>query len=235
MNVLVTGASRGIGRAISAVLADEGYNLLLVARNGERLRASTQDIKERGKGAIYYLACDLADLQEIERLYRYSRSVDFKPDVLVLNAGIFIEGALTSKPTDAFDETLRMNFLSAVHTVRVFIDDLRNSSDKRRIILISSTAAHEPYPIGALYGVAKWALRGYAINLREELKHERIGVTLISPGGTLTDLWAGEELPPRRLLEPSDIALLVRAVLSLSEQAVVEDLIVRPMLGDIHS
>ena len=163
----------------------------------------------------------------------YCSKSGFLPNVLVLNAGIFIEGSLANSPPQDFRETLKINFESIFHTVRLFVDFLR-SQPASKVILIGSTAAYEPYPIGPLYGVAKWALRGYAINLRRELMKDGIGVTFLAPGGTLTDLWAGEELPPNRLLEARDIGKLVAAILTLSNQAVVEELVVRPMLGDIH-
>jgi NADP-dependent 3-hydroxy acid dehydrogenase YdfG len=119
------------------------------------------------------------------------------------------------------------------HCVKKFADILKKQAGSK-VILIGSTAGIEAYPLGPLYGVAKWGLKGYAINLRKELMNDNIAVTLINPGGTLTDLWAGEDLPPNRLLEPSDIGKLVTAILTLSQQAVVEEIIVRPMLGDMH-
>ena len=134
---------------------------------------------------------------------------------------------------EQFDTTLNVNFMSIHHIVKLFIEHLKTVKSSK-IIIIGSTAAYEPYPLGAIYGVAKWALRGYAVNLRKELMKDYIGVTFISPGGTLTDLWEGEPLPENRLLEPSDIGKLVVAMLSLSNQAVVEEIIVKPMLGDIH-
>lgn len=232
MKALITGGSRGIGKAIAEELVRAGHDILLVARNPETLERTATQLKSQTSTEVRRFVCDVGKTNEIEALRKYCVENSFVPDVLVLNAGIFIEGSLTKSPPEAFHETLNVNFLSIFHTVRLFCDSLRPRGG--RIILIGSTAAYEPYPIGPLYGVAKWALRGYANNLRRELMKEGVGVTFIAPGGTLTDLWAGEDLPPKRLLEPSDIGKLVAAILSLSQQAVVEELIVRPMLGDIH-
>ena len=98
-------------------------------------------------------------------------------------------------------------------------------------VIIGSTAAYSSYSVPT-YSIAKFALRGLATNLRKELMRENIGVTFLSPGGTLTDMWADVEVPPNRLLEPHDIAKLVDSIFDLSPQAVVEEIIIRPMLGE---
>jgi short-subunit dehydrogenase len=233
MKALVTGGSRGIGKAIGQELADAGHDILLVAKDVKTLKQTAQEIQAISNVDVRYFSCDLGSVEEITNLYRHCIESDFIPSVLVLCAGIFIEGSLIDSQAEDFNQTLNVDLISNYHFVKLFVNSLKTQPSPK-IILIGSTAAYESYPIGPLYGVAKWALRGYAINLRNELMKDGVGVTFISPGGTLTDLWEGEELPENRLLEPRDIGKLVRVLLTLSNQAVVEELIVRPMLGDIH-
>jgi len=233
MKVLITGGSRGIGKAIAEELANAGHDILLVSRSLCTLEKTANEIRSNSKVKVLHFACDVGDIKDLENLQKFCLQTNFLPNVLVLSAGIFLEGSLINSRCEDFDETLNVDFLSIYHTVKLFIDYLR-TNPASKIILIGSTAAYEPYPIGSLYGVAKWALRGYAINLRRELMKDKVAVTFLAPGGTLTDLWAGEDLPENRLLEPRDIGKLVVAILSLSNQAVVEELIVRPILGDIH-
>ncbi len=230
MNILITGGSRGIGKAIAKELNTAGHNLLLVSQNQSNLE-KTRD--EFNNSQINIFACNLGEESEIDRLFQFSETINFKPEVLILDAGIFIEGSLTNSKSEDFYTTMNVDLYHIYHSVKRYIDILKKQSNSK-IILIGSTASLEAYPVGALYGVAKWGLKGYAINLRKELMKDNIGVTLINPGGTLTDLWEGEELEPNRLLEPSDIGKLVNVLLTLSPQAVVEELIVRPMLGDFH-
>lgn len=232
MNILITGGSRGIGKAIGKELNEAGHNLLLVSKNQNNLEKTKAEFKNK-ESQINIFACDLGIESEIEKLFEYSEKINFKPEVLVLDAGIFIEGSLTNSKSEDFYSTMNVDLYHIYHCVKKYIDTLRQQVTPK-IILIGSTASLEAYPVGALYGVAKWSLKGYAINLRKELMKENIGVTLINPGGTLTDLWEGEELEPNRLLEPSDIGKLVNVLLTLSPQAVVEELTVRPMLGDFH-
>jgi short-subunit dehydrogenase len=176
----------------------------------------------------------LADLEETARvLDGWTAKDPGAIDLLVLVAGTYTEGTLSEIDFAAFESDLRVNLSSSVLITQKMLPGLRKGK-RPKIVIIGSTAAYEDYPLVPSYGVAKWGLRSYASNLRLELREERIGVTFLSPGGTLTDMWEGEELEPGRLLEPSDIARLVRASLTLSPQAVVEELIVRPIEGDIH-
>lgn len=232
MNVLITGASRGIGKAIAKELNSNGHNLMLVARNSSNLEKTKGELIKANKNVDAFV-CEVGSEEEIDKLVSYCSQKNFQPNILVLSAGIFIEGSLTNSNAKDFYETMNVDLYHIYHTVKKFISILKKQKNAK-IIIIGSTASLEAYPIGALYGVAKWGLKGYSINLRKELMKENIGVTLINPGGTLTDLWEGEELAPNRLLEPSDIGKLISAILTLSPQAVVEELIVRPMLGDFH-
>jgi short-subunit dehydrogenase len=233
MKILITGASRGIGKAIAIELCKFGHELMLVSKNEENLLNAVNELKSRCNSEIQHKVCDVGSEAEIDDLVTSCKESKFLPNVLILNAGIFIEGTLTNSKAEDFYQTLNVNLFHIYHCVKKFAEILKTQSESK-VILIGSTASLEAYPLGPLYGVAKWGLKGYAVNLRKEFMNDNIAVTLINPGGTLTDLWEGEELPPNRLLEPSDIGKLVSAILNLSSQAVVEEIVVRPMLGDFH-
>jgi len=233
MNVLVTGGSRGIGNAIAADLVAAGHKVLIVGRNKETLDHAVSGL---ARGALEVpLACegDVSSEADRTRLTRYCTETGFMPEVLVLNAGTFIEGTLMESNPESYFGTMTVNLDACYHLVQAF-GPAMSARGRGRVILIGSTAAYEPYPLGPLYGVSKWALRGFAVNLRRELMHKGVGVTFVAPGGTFTDLWAGEKLSDDRLMLPSDVGRLVRTILELSPQAVVEEVIFRPMLGDIH-
>lgn len=227
---LITGASRGIGRAVACELDARGWGILALSRDPTRLHVGTRGLSN----VLAQIANDLGAGQSAVESVRKQVAASVEAiDLLVLNAGIFIEGPLSEVDADEFRRNMAVNLEANVFLVKELLPMLRRGSSPR-IVIIGSTAAYEAYPLVPTYGVAKWALRGFALNLRRELMTERIGVTFLSPGGTLTDMWAGEDLPPGRLLDPKDIALLVACLAELSEQAVVEELVVRPMLGDIH-
>lgn len=232
MNVFITGGTRGIGLAIAQKLAPNVQRMTILARDEGRLVAVAKDISKGGT-TVNTIQADLADIAQSTRTVSEWAANQSSLDLVVLDAGTYTEGALLDLPVGDFERDLRINLLANVALVQLLVPLLREGRHPR-IVLIGSTAAYEDYPLVPSYGVAKWALRSFASNLRLELRADRIGVSFISPGGTLTDMWEGEEMEPNRLLEASDVAAVVAASLMLSEQAVVEEVIVRPILGDMH-
>ena len=232
MNILITGGSRGIGRGIAKELNPKGHNLLLVAKTKEHLQQAKSEMGNQQLRTEIF-SCNLAEEDDIDELFAYSKKINFKPDVLIFNAGF---GVLTSFIDSKFDDlnnVMALNFLHVYHAVKRFHPILK-SNGTGRIYIIGSTSSSEPYPLAPLYGLSKWTLRGYALTLREELKKDNIGVTLINPGVTLTDQWNGVDLPKDKYIVPSDLGKLICATLELSEQALVEELTIRPIQGDLQ-
>lgn len=234
LDVFVTGASRGIGYSISSALAPEARNLLITSRDEARLSSAQDRLAKTTEGNVTAITANLDQgYQAAEALAKWVNSHVEKLDVVVLNAGYYVEGKLLEADEATLRRIFECNFFSNVFLVQQLMP-LVEKGDLRRIIIIGSTASYDAYPLVPTYGMAKFALRGFALNLRHELREKNVGVTYLSPGGTWTDMWEGEELPRDRLLEPDDIAALVRVVLMLSPQAVVDEVIVRPMQGDLH-
>ena len=230
--VFITGGTRGIGLATVRALAPSSEQIFILARDRQRLDSAIERLRTEYLGCEFVPVC--ADLSDLPTLRSELQRVPLKHlDALVLDAGTYTEGSLSTMNVADYQVDLNINLNSMLVVVQETLPALRLGL-KARIVIVGSTAAYEPYPLVPSYGVAKFGVRGLAINLRQELVPDRIGVCLVSPGGTLTDMWEGEDLPVGRLLEPSDIAKVIEVSLSLSEQAVVDEVIVRPMLGDIH-
>jgi NADP-dependent 3-hydroxy acid dehydrogenase YdfG len=176
MNVLITGGSRGIGNAIEEELVAAGHRVMLVARDGMSLESARKSLAQRAAVEPLAFACDVAKPDQRAQLRKQCEESGFWPSILVLNAGIFIEGQLVTADPGAYEDTLRVNVDACYHLVRDFVPQMARDSHSR-VFLIGSTAAYEAYPLGPLYGISKWALRGFAVNLRKELMPSRIGVT----------------------------------------------------------
>ncbi len=231
MKVLITGGSQGIGLEIAKELHAKGHDLFLIARDKDRLKKVLDDYQERADG----FAADLSIPSQITTVINAALEKGFSPDVIVLNAATFGPSghSVVQPPVNELKDLLDTNLLANYQLVQGFLPSVQSGSYPR-IILIGSTAAIRQ-DRGSLYGISKWALRSYAYSLRDELKALGVGVTLLNPGGTFTQKRVpDDETPNNRLLEASDIGKLVSVLLTLSPQAVVEEINVRPMLGDTY-
>lgn len=228
MNVLITGGSRGIGLAVAKELALNGHRLLLAGRDVSALEKALSILPS---GTLAF-SVDLEKPEGVEVLADNARRAGFSPDVLVLNAAAFSDGSRSVVEPDAseLERVLRVNLTANYRLVQKFLPFVRKGYYPR-IIIIGSTAALRRDT--SLYGISKAALANYALGLREELKPLGVGVTLLHPGGTFTERRVPtEQIPGGRLLESADIGKLVQTLLTLSPQAVVEELVIRPILGD---
>jgi len=130
-----------------------------------------------------------------------------------------------------------VNLYSAYHLTRTLLPKMmhqQNTSGSRgHIFNICSIASLKSYKNGGSYSISKFALAGFSKNLREEMKPYGIKVTAVYPGAVYTDSWAGSGIDPKRIMEASDIAEMIYASAQLSPQATVEDIVLRPQLGDL--
>ena len=153
-------------------------------------------------------------------------------DVLVNNTGTFIQGNVSDEPDGALDTMLGVNLFSAYHTTRAVLPKMK-AQKSGHIFTICSIASLGAYPGGGAYGISKYALLGFTRNLRAELKEHGIKVTAVIPGAVYTDSWKGSGVAESRIMEAEDLAKMMLAATQLSPQAVVEDIVIRPQLGDL--
>lgn len=230
--ILITGASQGIGRAVAVAFAGEpDARLALVSRNEKLLDETRALCRELGAEAEIFV-CDVTDESEVERVAAEIRSRWGTPDVLVNNAGIFAPGSVMEMSVQTFRDQIEGNLTSAFIVTHAFLRDMVERGSGH-IFFMASVASIKPYPSGVAYGAAKHGMLGLARTLREETKEHGIRVTAIMPGATYTRSWQGSGLPPSRFMPPEDIGRTVVETYRLSERSVVEEIIIRPQLGDI--
>lgn len=232
-SVLITGASYGMGEAIAKRIAHRFDCVALHGRDESRLKAVADHIeKENGCDVTIHMS-DFSDLSDVEKMIAEITEKYASLEAIVINAGMYREGELVDFDMKTIKADFNVNFFSAWELVKGLLGLVKSGTTKR-IIIIGSTAAYEAYPDVPAYGVQKWALRGFAHNLRKGLMEDKIGVSFVSPGGTWTGMWEGEPLDDDRLLEPNDIAVMIDASFDLSKQAVMEEIKIVPILGDLH-
>lgn len=238
MNIIITGASRGIGKAIAAAFAAEGATLFLCARNevdlynsvaalqtayptcNVKAKAVDLSVKEQAKGFGTWVLAAIAD------------TTSGKIDILVNNAGNFTPGSTCQEEEGALEKMMNLNLYSAYHLTRTLVPTMMEAK-QGMIVNMCSIAALAAYHNGGSYSISKFALMGFTKNLREELKPSMIKVMGVYPGAVMTDSWGDFDNSSRRIMEASDIANMVVAASKLSPQAVVEDIVLRPLLGDL--
>ncbi len=209
ISALITGGSRGIGFSIAKNICPRCSHLFLMSQYEDTLQKAVLELAEYNPECrITPLSGDLAQRRIIPaKAAEAVRSSSGKLDLLVLNAGFCIDANLESISDNDFERIMEVNFHSAHYIISELLKYLKRGN-WAKIIIIGSTAAYEPSSLIPAYGIAKWGLRGYTLNLRKELLKYNIGVTLISPGATLTDMWEGEDILEGSLLEPDDIGKL---------------------------
>ena len=232
MNAVITGASRGIGRAIAEKYASLGYNILICSKNLRLIEDAAEDIRKLypevqvwAKAADLSVKADITDFAEWCLLHG-------EPDILVNNAGIYLPGNVHDEPEGQMEKLMNINFYSAYHLSRQLLPSMIRRG-RGHIFNISSIASLDAYPGGGAYSISKFALMGFSKNLRHELKGKGIKVTTVYAGAVATDSWEGFDNSRSRIMLASDIAETIAAAGSLSAQAVIEDIIIRPQLGDL--
>ena len=233
MKAIITGATKGIGRALAEKFAAEGFDLAVCARTAtdlDNLRAQLSGVYPTTE-----IITEVADLSEKADCLRFAQTIERQwgaVDVLINNAGAYTPGNVSDEPDGALERMIGVNLYSAYHLTRGLLP-LMVKRGAGHIFNMCSVASLRAFPNGGAYSIAKFALYGMSQNLREETKTSGIKVTSILPGATWSASWEGVDLPESRLMQAEDIAHAVFACYQTGPSAVVEDLIIRPQLGDL--
>lgn len=233
MVAVISGASKGIGKAIAMRFANAGFNLAICSRNSSNLAQCKADILANNPGIdILTYSCDMGKDDEVRAFSQTIIDQFGQVEVLVNNAGIFTADNILDSDNSALEKMMATNLNGNIRLTRL-ISEIMPRNGKSLVVNIGSTASLAAYPSGSLYTISKHAMLGFSRALREEMKSINIRVTTIMPGAVLTDSWKGTTLPEERFIPADDIAQMVWAIYSLSERTVVEEILIRPMKGDI--
>lgn len=233
MNAVITGASRGIGKALAQIFALHGYNLFLCSKTESHLLEAIEELKAAFPTVnIDGKAVDLGKKESARLFGEWVLNKAGSVDVLINNTGTFVQGNVSDERDGALETMLAVNLYSAYHTTRAILPKMM-AQRSGHIFTICSIASLAAYPGGGAYSISKYALLGFTRNLRAELKDKGIKVTAVIPGAVYTDSWKGSGVPESRIMETEDLARMIFAATQLSPQAVVEDIVLRPQLGDL--
>lgn len=231
--IVVTGGTKGIGRAILEKFAAEGFDIITCSRTKADLNTLVDDFKKNyPKSQCYDFVADMSQKSKVKEFLEFVSGLNRTIDVLVNNAGYFTPGEICTEPDGALEDMVNANLYSAYYTTRGIVPGMKENK-QGHIFNICSVASFMAYPNGGSYAIAKHAMLGFSKCLREELKSKGIRVTSVMPGATKTASWENTDLPDERFMPVEDIAETVYSAYSLSKRSVVEEIVIRPQLGDI--
>jgi short-subunit dehydrogenase len=233
MNAIVTGTTKGIGSAIVRQLAAHNFNIVLCARNQQELDAQLAELREANpKLRFYGMKADMENMTDVKEFAKFSLKCLGSADVLVNNAGLYIPSDVLQEEESSLERQMKVN-VYAPHYLSKFIAESMKLKSAGHIFNICSIASVKPVINAGSYSISKAALLSLSKVLREALMPFGIKVTAILPGATLTDSWAGTTLPSERFIAPEDVASSIINCLQMSAGANVEEVLIRPLKGDI--
>lgn len=225
---IVTGASRGIGRAIAAALVGDGANVLLVARTAADVERAAEELRRQGPGDARAVAADVGRYEDCRRVVEAAVAAFGRLDILVNNAGIGIFGPIAELKPEEWERVIRTNLDSLFYCCHEAIPHLRRAGGGW-IINIASLAGKNPFPGGGAYNASKFGVVGFSEALMQEVRWDGIRVSYIMPGSVATDFshpesGAGQEWK----IQPEDVAQIVLDLLAFPGRTLPSRVEVRP-------
>jgi short-subunit dehydrogenase len=232
-NALITGATKGIGRAVSIAFAKQGINLSICSRNEKELTDFKSELHEVSpKITVVTLLADCSKRDEVINFAAFTEKKLGFVDIIVNNVGMYKHVSILNDSEDSFQKQIDTNLMPSYELYRFFGKSMV-SVGKGHIFNICSVAALNPIAEAGVYSVTKYALLGLNKVMRLEMQGHGVKVTAIIPGSTLTDSWKGIEVDKNTMVLPEDVASAITNILNMSAGANVDELIIKPAPGQI--
>jgi NAD(P)-dependent dehydrogenase (short-subunit alcohol dehydrogenase family) len=225
---IVTGGTKGIGRAVAESLIREDASVVVSARNGDEVEKTVLDLVDIGPGQVAGFVCDVRDYEQVKVLFRNTVATFQSVDILINNAGIGIFASVEAMPPQDFKATLETNLLGVYHCCHEAIP-LMKQRGGGYIFNISSLAGVNAHARMAAYNASKFGLNGFSEALMQEVRHDGIKVSYIMPGSVNTEFGGDSPNDEKSWqLQPADIAHVVMDLLSYPERSLPSRVEIRP-------
>jgi len=231
--VWITGASSGIGLACAKALATAGKIVVMSSRNRPELIHIVTEIRANGGNAIA-VQCDVSNEEDVDwAIKSIVKTFGEGPDILINNAGISPYHDIEEMTTEIFDKVLATNLTGNFLCAKAVLPEMIRKGSGT-IIQMLSIASTKAFAGGTAYGASKFGALGLTNALREEVRSKGIKVVSVMPGAVATPSWGDEAIEYRdRMMQPEDIAQAIVAILDLPQRAMVEEIVLRPIGGDL--
>jgi NAD(P)-dependent dehydrogenase (short-subunit alcohol dehydrogenase family) len=224
---VVTGGTKGIGRAIAEALAREGMNVCVGARSLDEVKQTVRELEGLGVSATG-AACDVRVSEECEALIAHAVEELGGVDVLINNAGVGLFKTVEETSPEEFRAVLETNLFGVFYCCRAVVPEMKRRGGGY-IVNVSSLAGANPHPSMAAYNASKFALNGFSEALMQEVRHDQIKVSYVMPGSVNTE-FGGDEISDERAwqLQPDDVARVVVDLLRHDERSLPSRVEIRP-------
>jgi len=230
--VWVTGASTGIGKAITLEFARNGESVIATARRKNLIDAYRKEL-ENNSDKIIPVELDITNIEDVQKFYK-KYSDNYFINTLINNAGKTSFNPAEKDSLKEIKEIIDSNLIGAITTIKTVLPEmLINNSGS--IINILSVVTKKVFTNSSVYSASKSGLLAYSNALREEVRKNNIRIINIIPGATKTPIWPGSSLEKysHRMMSPEDIAKFVYQIYSIKANMVAEEIVIRPIQGDI--
>lgn len=232
--MVITGCTSGIGKVTAIRFLQEGYCVAGCGSNEKKVQHLIKEWELHFPNQYYVFVADLSTTEGQDIFSKNIKSEGIIPEMLLLNAGVFLPGPILEEEEGALEKQFAINVQSAYRITRA-LAPIMISNKKGHILTICSTASFTAYSNGGSYGMTKYALLGFTRTLRKQVSANGIRVTAILPGATYTDSWEGTDLPESRFIHAPDLADLIWSLCHPAGNSLVEEVVIRPLEGDIQS
>jgi len=228
---VITGASSGIGKELAIRFAQDGIQVVLASRSIEKLSKIENDIKSNGGNCIT-IPTDVSKLEDILNLKKQVSHLG-TVNILINNAGVGYFGPFEELSVEDWNEQMNVNIRAAFLLSQAFVPDMKKVQ-KGMLIFINSIAGRKPFSNSVGYVASKFALRGFASSLREEIRSNNIKVISIYPGAVDTPFWKNidSDFDQKEMLDVKTLADSVLHTINTPGNFTIEEMVVRRVLGD---
>jgi short-subunit dehydrogenase len=232
--IWITGASRGIGKSIATIFAKNNYLVVISSRSEKNLKNVATSLNQNSEICMPYV-CDVSNEKNVSRTFNKMKEKFGRIDILINAAGIGVFKDIINLSLEDFKSQLEVNVLGTFLCTKAVLP-LMMERMNGQIVNIISAAAIKPFSRSGAYGASKAAALMFSRILREEVKNYNIKVISIIPGATDTDIWTQKvrEKYSELMMKPQDVAEIIFNVCNQSEKVITEEIIIKPITGDLN-
>lgn len=229
MLAVISGATKGIGNAVTMAFAELGFDLALGARGMKELETLKGELNKRFPGIkVMVKRADFSNKVQVLEFTNAVKREFSNVEVIINNIGMYCEGTVSDEKEGLLEKNIETNLYSAYYLTRPFLEEMKHKK-RGHIFNICSVVSKTPRKEAASYSISKFALLGFNKVLAGEMRDYEVKVTAVLPGSVNTASWDGIDAPKEEFVQPEDIAKAIICAYRTSEHAFIEEITIKPV------